>query len=166
MTETSGRFALPFIQAGQAQKEFFHNEALALIDAALHPVALTIGDNDPPSAPLNGQCWIVGAAPTGGWAGQAHALAAWTAGGWRFITPRRGMTVWLASTQVWAWHDGDAWLEGVMPAAAIRIGGQQVVGAREAAIAAPSAGTTIDGEARAAIAAILAALQNHGLIAT
>ena len=37
MTETSARFALPFILPGQAQKELYHNEALAAIDAALHP---------------------------------------------------------------------------------------------------------------------------------
>lgn len=34
MTDTSARFALPLILPGQAQKEIFHNEALALLDAA------------------------------------------------------------------------------------------------------------------------------------
>ena len=37
MSETSGRFALPFLVPGQAQKEVFHNEALATVDALLHP---------------------------------------------------------------------------------------------------------------------------------
>ena len=32
MTERSTRFALPFILPGQAQKEAFHNEAVAAID--------------------------------------------------------------------------------------------------------------------------------------
>ena len=33
---TTVRFALPLIAPGQAQKEAYHNEALAAIDAALH----------------------------------------------------------------------------------------------------------------------------------
>ncbi|MGL4312420.1 MAG: DUF2793 domain-containing protein, partial [Sphingomonas sp.] len=35
MAETTSRLALPLLAAGQAQKEMFHNEALALIDLAL-----------------------------------------------------------------------------------------------------------------------------------
>lgn len=46
------------------------------------------------------------------------------------------------------------------------IGGQQVVAARGAAIAAPSGGAIIDAEARTALSAILSALRLHGLIAT
>jgi hypothetical protein len=41
----------------------------------------------------------------------------------------------------------------------------KVVGARESAIASPSGGANVDPEARAAIAAMLAALRAHGLIA-
>jgi len=41
-----------------------------------------------------------------------------------------------------------------------------VVGVQQAAIAEPSSGDTVDGEARTAIDAILAALRSHGLIAS
>ncbi len=59
MTETSARFALPFILPGQAQKEIFHNEALVLVDAALH--ACVEGDpaDEVPADPDPGQSWIV-----------------------------------------------------------------------------------------------------------
>jgi hypothetical protein len=40
-----------------------------------------------------------------------------------------------------------------------------VVGPQAAAIADPDGGAVVDGEARTAIAAILAALRSHGLIA-
>jgi hypothetical protein len=40
-----------------------------------------------------------------------------------------------------------------------------VVGARQPAIAAPAGGTTIDAEARNAVAALLAVLKSHGLTA-
>jgi hypothetical protein len=44
------------------------------------------------------------------------------------------------------------------------IDGEQVVGRRAAAIAAPSGGATIDTEARAAVSQILEGLRQHGLI--
>lgn len=46
------------------------------------------------------------------------------------------------------------------------INGTQVVGARGAAVSDPTGGATVDTESRAAIAAILARLRAHGLIAT
>jgi hypothetical protein len=39
MADASARFELPFIMAGQAQKEITHNEALVLIDAVMVPAA-------------------------------------------------------------------------------------------------------------------------------
>ncbi|MBC7985242.1 MAG: DUF2793 domain-containing protein [Sphingomonadaceae bacterium] len=162
MTEQSARFALPHIMAGQAQKEVWHNEALTLIDAALHPVAETIGVNTPPGAPGLGECHIVGSAPTGAWTGKAAKLAAWTAGGWRFIAPITGMRVWLAAGNVYARWDGTAWQQGVIAASAVHVGGVQVVGARQGAIAS-LVGTN---DMRDAINAMLAALRAHGLIAT
>ena len=45
------------------------------------------------------------------------------------------------------------------------VAGLPVVGARRAAIVAPAAGSVVDAEARTAIAAILAAMIGHGLIA-
>jgi hypothetical protein len=48
--------------------------------------------------------------------------------------------------------------------AGLMIGVNQVVGPRQAAIAGPSGGTTIDTQARTAITSIIAALHAHGLI--
>lgn len=165
MTDTSARFALPFLQPGQAQKEMFHNEALAIVDAVLHPVVQTVGDDMPPLAPEPGQCWIVGDAPTSDWAGQGDRIAAWTAGGWRFVAPVPGMAAWLADANVWALYDGSAWRIGLLPATALHINGRQVVGEQQAAIADPAGGGSIDDEARGAIGAILGALRSHGLVA-
>jgi hypothetical protein len=47
----------------------------------------------------------------------------------------------------------------------LHVAGSQVVGARQAAIAAPDGGTNQDSEARVTIGAILSALRTHGLIA-
>lgn len=165
MTITTPRLALPLLQSGQAQKELFHNEALAALDLLVQPAAETIGDDGPPAAPTVGHSWIVGGAPTGAWSGHAHALASWTDGGWRFAAPAAGMQVWIVADGLWARHDGTGWTTGIVPAAALSIGGVQVVGARRPAIANPVAGTTIDAVARTAIDAILTTLRTHGLIA-
>lgn len=163
MTEHSARFGLPFILPGQAQKEVFHNEALVLIDMTLHP-CVEGEAGDPPEHPAIGESWIVGATPTGAWASRASALASWTGGGWRFTTPIPGMIAWDRSASWWLHWAGSEWSDGSLPASALKIGGQQVVGARLPDIANPSGGTIIDTEARTAVAAVIATLKSHGLI--
>lgn len=166
MTETSPRFALPLLQAGQAQKEMFHNEALARIDALLHPAVASIATDTPPTSPIIGDAWIVGPGSSGAWAGKMGDIACWTGGGWRFLSPKAGLKVWLLDAGCWAWHDGSAWQSGALPSGGLLVDGIQVVGGRQGAIVTPSGGTTIDTEARGAIALILAAMRQHGLITT
>ncbi len=163
--DQTARLGLPMLQPGQAQKELYHNEALALIDLTLHATVEAIGLNAPPANPTPGTCWVVGAAPTGAWAGVAHRLAGWTAGGWRFVPPIDGMTVWSLSDALEARFVDDSWVVGDTQVARLMIGGVQVVGARQPGIADPVGGATIDVEARAALALILSALTAHGLIA-
>lgn len=160
----TARFALPLLHAGQAQKELFHNEALLLADALVQPCVEALGTDTPPSEPVPGQCWIVGDAPAGAWTGSAGALAVWTEGGWRFVAPREGMAAWIAGEELIARHIAGAWHVGRLVAAQLVIDGEQVVGAREAAIDEPDGGTVVDAEARTAIEAILQALRAHGLI--
>jgi hypothetical protein len=164
MTDTSARFALPLILPGQAQKEIFHNEALTRIDAALHGCVEEGPRPDPPAAPAPGQSWLVGASATGAWAGREDALASWTAGGWRFVAPVPGMLVWNLDPGYWLYWTGSAWSDGSLPASALVIAGQQVVGPRLENVPSPSGGTIIDTEARAAIDALIATLKSHGLI--
>lgn len=165
MAEISDRLALPLLQAGQAQKEMYHNEALALLDLAVQASVVSVGLDIPPTAPTLGQCWVVGAAPTGAWSDQANALTGWTSGGWRFIRPREGMTVWSIADAAFARFESGIWAVGVVAAHRLAIHGIPVVGAQAAPIDAPTGGAIIDVECRATIEAILAALRGHGLIA-
>ena len=57
-----------------------------------------------------------------------------------------------------------AWEQGNVRAAKLSIGGNQVVGARLAAVPGATGGATVDAEARTTIDAILARLRQHGLI--
>jgi|SRR6218665_115916 len=164
MTDASARFALPFILPGQAQKEAFHNEALALVDAALHACAAGDPTGDIPGDPAPGESWLVAPGAGGAWAGKAGNLATWTEGGWRFTPPVPGMTAWNIDAGYRLHWTGTAWSDGEWPVATLTIGGQQVVGPRLETVPSPSGGTTIDTEARAAVAAVIVALRTHGLI--
>lgn len=163
---STARFGLPLLDAGQAQKELTHNEALTLIDALVQPLAQAAGGETPPGDPDPGQCWIVGAAPEGDWAGAARALAIWTAGGWRFVAPREGMTVPLRADGITARYAAGEWVLGVISANEVVVAGARVIGPRQPAVGDPSGGTVLDAEARAAIVGVLDALRRHGLIAS
>lgn len=162
--EVSARWALPLLQPGQAQKEMFHNEALTALDLLAQAAVLSAGVNTPPDDPTQGDCWLVGDSPEGDWTDYAGYLAGWTAGGWRFVAPRDGMTAWVAAENVFARYADGTWRIGDWPAATLSVGGNNVVGPRQGAIADPAGGSVIDAESRAALAAILDAMRAHGLI--
>lgn len=161
----SPRLSLPFLAAGQAQKEFFHNEALLALDALVGAAVDGMQVNAPPASPASGTCFVVGSAPTGDFAGKANQLAAFSAAGWRFHPPAEGLTVVLKTDGRTATFRSGSWTIGVIRADSLVIGGDEVVSTRSAAIASPGGGTTIDSQGRAAIDAILTALRHHGLIA-
>lgn len=137
------RFALPLLFAGQAQKEFFVNEALLRADLLLHPV-IEGEVQSPPPGPVAGEAWLVGDAPLGAFAGQAEAIAGWTSAGWRFVAPHDGLRVFDRSEQCFRLYAG---------------GWRAPTGAE-----APTGGTTIDLEARAALVALIEVLANAAVI--
>ena len=159
----TARLALPMLSAGQAQKEMSHNEALTLLDMAVQGAVEAADSDVPPIDPEPGQCWIVGGEPEGAWSGHAGEVAGWTAGGWRFVVPREGMRLWLGGGEGFALFREGAWRLGELHGT-LFVDGEQVVGARAAAIMEPTGGTTVDAEARATIVAVLEALRAHGLV--
>jgi hypothetical protein len=81
---TSAKFGVPYIATSQASPEVTHNAALNMLQILQSP-AISRGLNVPPGAPIEGDVYIVGAAPTGAWAGRANALAGWFGGAWLFV---------------------------------------------------------------------------------
>ena len=158
------RWALPFLFAGQAQKEMFHNEALVRIDALVHGVAQSADLASPPVAPEIGQCWIVADGATGDWDGKVGAVALWTDGGWRFIAARAGLRLLVVDRDHALQHDGSAWRGAAERGDGLYIDELKVVGTRQPGIAVPTGGETIDAQARNSIALLLTALRAHGLI--
>jgi hypothetical protein len=163
MTATP-RLALPFLSAGQAQKEFTHNEALQTLDILVGGALVDGPVATPPASPSIGDAYIVDESPTGDWAGKPGCVAAYTSGGWRFVAPTDGLAFYVKSQAEWAIYRAGSWELGLLRGSSVVIGGQQVVGSRVAAIGSASGGTTVDTEARAAIDQILAAMRQHGLI--
>ena len=138
---------------------------MRLIDIVAGAAVESVGSNAPPASPVDGQCFVVGSAPSGAWAGHAKAIAGYAPGGWRFVDAVAGMNALDKASGQTAAYDGTAWSIGAIKGASLKIGASQVVGPRLAAVANPSGGAVIDVEARAAIVLILDRMRTHGLIA-
>lgn len=143
--ETTANLRLPLLQPGQAQKELFHNESLLILDIVSAAVVEEPPVNEPPATPSTGSCYIVGDQPAGGWAGKADQLAAYTAGGWRYVSPTEGLYVHVRSNGTRARFMNGSWNFAE-------------------SVAEPVGGTQVDLEARAAISEILAVLRGNGLV--
>ena len=143
----------------------FHNEALQQLDVVVAAAVEGPPLATPPASPAAGNCYIVASGATGAWAGHAQQLAAYSAGGWRFVAPLDGMSAYDRGSGATAVFDNGAWVIGTLTGSQLMLDGLKVVGARAAAIAAPAAGTIVDVEARAAIGQMLTMLRQHGLIA-
>lgn len=162
----SARLSLPFLSAGQAQKEVMHNEALQALDALVQPVVLSADLATPPGSPAEGACWIVASAAVGAWADHAGAIAQWTAAGWRFAVPSAGWRCHVVDRSAAMVHNGSAWQQDVVRADGLYIEGVKVIGARSGAIADATGGTVVDSQARLVISEILTLLRGHGLLAS
>lgn len=139
----TARHELPMLFAGQAQKEGYVNEALVRIDALLHG-AIEARSSVPPASPTDGQCWLVDAGASGEWAGQDGQIAAYAGANWLFFSPRDGFRLLNRASGQELRFCG-TWRQPGRPAT-------------------PSGGTTIDAEAREAIAALLQCLTDAGVI--
>lgn len=139
----TSRFALPLLYSGQAEKEAFVNEAFARADALLHYTA-SGQTGTPPTDPGEGEAWLVAPGATGAWAGQDQTLALQQGGGWTFIAPREGMRVFDTQAGQERFFAG-TWKKATLPVE-------------------PLGGSTVDGEARAAIADLVSSLQSLGIL--
>ncbi len=105
----SPNLRLPYIDPNQNQKSVTHNAALTMLDALVQTNVQSAALTAPPSAPADGQCWIVAAGATGAWAGRDAQMAAWQDGAWAFYPPNKGAIAFvdaLGSALIW---NGSAW---------------------------------------------------------
>lgn len=104
------KFGMPDLANGQANY-LNANEAFAMIDQLIGCAALDKDLSAPPGSPANGALYIVGASPTGAWAGKANNLAYWITafGVWTFVAPREGLPVRVLDEHVTYEWNGTAW---------------------------------------------------------
>ncbi|HET9629613.1 MAG TPA: DUF2793 domain-containing protein [Novosphingobium sp.] len=101
--------------------------------------------NTPPTTPLNGQCWLVGTAATGVWAGHEGHIAIRQLDQWLFAAASDGVQLLNKATGQRIGRIGETWRAPAAPAAV-------------------TGGTVIDAEARAAVASLVAALRSTGTL--
>jgi hypothetical protein len=89
----------------------------------IQPNVISLALSTPPGSPVNGNTYVVGAAPTGAWAGQANSIAYWAVdpqdgpsitpaiatGAWEFYTPLTGWQVFDNTTGLIWRFSGTAW---------------------------------------------------------
>jgi hypothetical protein len=102
---------LPLLQAAQAQKHVTHNEALMLLDGLVHLAVISRTASSPPQAAADGLRYLLPAAPSGAWAGQAGRLALAQGGGWVFLAPRSGWRLWVEEERRLLLFDGSVWID-------------------------------------------------------
>lgn len=129
--------------AGQAQKEFFVNQSLCVLDA-LHARAVVASQPAPPTIPAEGDYFRVTGLATQAWSGHEGDIAVQIGGDWHFIRPQEGMQLFdKAAGHVLVFRT--VWEQADAPAL-------------------PTDGPVIDTEARAAIGLLIQSLLTVGVL--
>ena len=129
---------------GQAQKEFFINQALCLLDASAARTVIASRTVPPVANPAEGACFRVLAPAGEAWSGQEDSIAMLIGGAWHYIAARDGMQVFdQEQGHLLTFRDG--WVRALSPAE-------------------PSGGPVVDIEARVAIGALIQALRATGVL--
>ncbi len=140
---TTSNYSLPLLFSGQAQKEFFANEAFSLIDSLLPKTVLGVQDT-PPTTPSTGDVYVVGAG-SDEWIGQDNGLAIFLNNSWHFVPATPGMMVFNQDTnQIMLFSS--AWASAAEPIL-------------------PQGGSVVDAEARIMLAEIVDVLKAVGILA-
>ncbi len=115
------RLAMPYLVAGQAQKEITHNDALNDVDALAQISVINRTTAAPPVSPLEGDSYIIASGATGTWAGNTNAVATYYSG-WRMKPAKAGWVAYVQAEGTFFVFDGSAWLPFKAIATPSRVG--------------------------------------------
>lgn len=113
MSQTSPRLGLPFLLPQQSQKHVTINEAFRRLDALSQLSVVSQTVTAQPSAPVDGDCYVLPAGKTGeAWGGMAvGAIACRVDGAWVEMAPRLGWRAQVTSDNRQIVYTGSAWSE-------------------------------------------------------
>lgn len=108
---TSPRLKLPYIEPAQAQKHVTANESFRRLDALVHLAVKSETLAAEPSAPIEGDAYIIPAGAGGANWGvmAAGAVAAFQDGQWIEHAPRAGWRAWVEAIGAFRVFDGAGW---------------------------------------------------------
>lgn len=134
---------LPLLSPGQAQKEFFINQALGILDA-LHGNTVNASQPTPPETAAEGACFRVTDPAAAAWTGYEDHIAIRIGEDWHFVAPREGMRLFdSGADQILFFKTG--WHFAEAPAV-------------------PSTGAVIDSEARATLNQLVQVLRDIAIL--
>lgn len=106
------RFAMPLLDAAQAQKHVTVNEALMRADLLASARVERRDYAVAPEEPGDGEVYLVAGGATGVWGGHDGSLALALNGGWEFVAPWEGAEFWVAAEGLRVTWLRGAWVEG------------------------------------------------------
>lgn len=113
MPDQTPNLALPWLMPAQAQKHVTVNEALGRLDALVQTSVESRSVMAEPTAPLEGQAWLMPQGATGPhWAGlDENAIAYFQDGAWHALTARKGQLVHVRDENALVVFDGTSWAD-------------------------------------------------------
>jgi len=110
--QTSPRLGLSYIQPQQSQKHVTANESFRRLDALAQLSVKSQSLAGEPSAPLEGDCYLLPAASAGAfWSGQPQGtIVVFQDGAWAAITPGKGWRGFVEDQSVAVVYSGSAWV--------------------------------------------------------
>lgn len=97
------------------------SDNMVMLDALLHPNVISMTFSAPPAVTEVGDQYIVGPGASGLWAGKDGSLATRYDDRWRFVSPFKGMRIFISELDAFYWYNGSTWMaesdgaEGVDP---------------------------------------------------
>jgi hypothetical protein len=155
------RLGIPLIASGQTQKDITHNEAILALDRIVALGVVSRSVTAPPSSVQSGSVYIVPASEGEAWGQPPGTMMQWQGSGWLAVAARAGQLALVVDEGIVLMFRQD-W-QSFWPVKGLEVAGRAVLGATPTNIPLPSGGSTMDTQARAAIAAIVSLLVQQGI---